>query len=300
MRRLVGLLLLPVALNAQFTLKNNSGSARVRTSYGPGSFLNPDSVITTFGPQGGAAVSDLNMRNFGRMRAVQTGIGLNAVFVDAMLSDLPFFDWSANTKYEVEVAQAGQSRQSLDFQYHLNGGQLALRDPTGSFDGLVSTVGVSIFAISPGFSGFLWSWQLSLRGTQGVVTPNVDFLIDPLGFGVPVLSSVSILNGVATIDIGSFTAGANLGILSGGSTAFVTYDMDGAVAGIGLSSQGGIARLGDPFNTSGDYGAGISFSATPVSATPEPSATLLVASGLIGLGGLGRTRRRQNVIDRFQ
>ena len=76
----------------------------------------------------------------------------------AHLSDLPFFDWSARTTYDVEVAQTGQSRSSLDFQYHINGGRLELIDPAQMFDGMLSTVGVSIFAIAPGFSGFLWNF----------------------------------------------------------------------------------------------------------------------------------------------
>jgi hypothetical protein len=217
------------------------------------------------------------------------GIGLNAVAVDARLQDIPSFDWTAQTKYDVEVQSAGASRNSIDFQYHLNGGQLELQDPAELFLGLLSQVSVSIFTISPGFSGFLWAWTLSMRSdNQGNVSSSVDFLIDPLGFGVPALSPITIANGRAAMTIGSFTAGANLGVLSGSSTAFVTYDMDAFVGGPGFGT-GGLARLGDPFDANGNYGAGIILSAGPT-AVPEPGTLWLVASGLVMVGGVARRR----------
>jgi hypothetical protein len=304
MRRLTGLrliratalsLALAAPASAQFVVTKNQGSANVKTIYGPGGSPPPYDITNSFGPFGGAAVADVDMFSLGRLRAVQTGYGLNAVFVSATLADLSFFDWSARTDYDVEVTEVGQSRSSLDFQYHLNGGRLALYDPSGNFDGKVARVGVSIFAISPGFSGFLWSWSLSLRGSQGSVTPSVDFFIDPLGFGQPALSPITFQNGYATLDIANFTANANLGILSGNATAFVTYDMDAAVAGGAYNGGGGIAALGDPFNTSGDYGAGITLTGSPAAVVPEPAAFVLLGTGLLAVGGLGWSRRRRAV-----
>jgi hypothetical protein len=135
-----------------------------------------------------------------------------------------------------------------------------------------------------------------MRGSQGVVTPTVDFLIDPLGFGVPALSAVTIQNGAATLDIGAFTAAVNLGILSGGNTALITYDMDAAVAGVGYNATGGRASLGDPFDANGNYGAGITLTGTPAATAPEPASLLLIASGLSALGGVRWSRMRRRAV----
>ena len=89
----------PVA--AQFTLINNSGQASATTSFPPGSFIDPQTVQTSFGPNGGFASADIDVGPFGRMRGVQTGYGLNAVAVDAhRLSDLQSFDWQATANYQ--------------------------------------------------------------------------------------------------------------------------------------------------------------------------------------------------------
>jgi hypothetical protein len=273
--------------SAQFTLTNNSGTATAETFFGTGSFIPPQKVVTSFGPNGGVAVSDIDLTPFGRMRGVQSGLGLNAVAVDAHLQDLPFFDWSARTTYDVTVESAGSFTPLLDFQYHVNGGQLELLDPAQLFAGTLARVSASIFTISPGFSGFLWSWVLSLRGDGfGNVNSSVDFFIDPLGFGMPALSPITINNGRAAMTIGSFTANANLGRLSPGNSAFVTYDMDAVVSGPGFGG-GGIARLGDPFDPTGNYGAGISFSTATV-ATPEPQTLVLLATGLLLVGVVRR------------
>jgi hypothetical protein len=275
--------------SAQLTLTNNSGQATAETQYGAGSFLSPQTVTTSFGPDGGVALSHLDLRNFGQVRAVQTGIGLNAVSVDARLGDIPSFYWSGQTSYDVEVKNTGFSTSSVDFEFHLNGGRLGLYDPTGLFNGLAASVDVSIFAISPGFSGFLWSWTLTLRGSQGQVTPSVDFLIDPLGFGVPDLGALTIANGEAFIDIAAFTAAVDLGPLAAGHTAFVTYDMSAAVFGLGFNATGGVARLGDPFSASGDYGAGIRIGAVPA-AVSEPPVFALLFGGILLFAIRGNAR----------
>jgi len=276
------------------TLTNNSGTATVETHYGPGSFLSPQTVTDTFGPSGGVAFAELDMRSFGRTRGVQTGDGLNAVGVDARLGgDIPSFGWSASTNYEVNVAETGPGSTSLDFEYHLNGGQLKLYDPNEDFTGLVASARVSIFTSSPGFDGILWSWHLTLRGFGGVVTPTVDFLIDPLGFGVPAASAVTISGGEASLDIDSFTASANLGVIDDTSFAFVKYDMESTVTGVGFNATGGRAVLGDPFHPTGNYGAALTFAgATTAGGVPEPSALALVLAGVALIPAFARVRRR--------
>lgn len=77
-----------------------------------------------------------------------------------------------------------------------------------------------------------------------------------------------------TIDLGTLTP-----------TDVVTYVMEVEVRGPGLET-GGYARIGDPFDLSGDGGSRIAFS-TPV---PEPSAALLL--GALGVLGLARAGRR--------
>src|SRR5438067_5823332 len=198
------LLLLARPAAGQLSLSNNSGSATAQSVFpGAVSFLPAITDVHAFGPNGGGAVSDVDLNPFGHMRAVQTGYGLNAVYADGTVSDLPYFDYSARTTIDWTVVNSGVSSSPVDFQYHLNSGYLALYDPSSMFDGNQASVGVGIFTLAPGFSGVLWSWKLTLRGNHGVVTPTVDFLIDHLGFGVPALSPVTIANGVAAVDIGA-------------------------------------------------------------------------------------------------
>ena len=92
MSSLPGLRLIPAAAlslalaspaTAQFTVNDNSGTATAMTVFGPGSFIQPQTLTTIFGPIGGVALSNLDLAPFGRIRAVQSGFGINAVFVDA-------------------------------------------------------------------------------------------------------------------------------------------------------------------------------------------------------------------------
>ena len=141
-----------------------------------------------------------------------------------------------------------------------------------------------------GNSGFLWDWMLSLRtDNQGNVVSTVDILNDPLGFGVPALSPIIIANGRASMTIGSFSAHASLGQLIFHDKASVLYEMGARVRGPGFN-EGGLARLGDPYDVNGNYGSAITFAAAPTVA-PEPATSWLVATGLIVGGAAGRRRR---------
>ena len=284
---------------AAFAITDNSGSAFAETTYTV-SWLPGQREQRTFGPGGGAAVAHVT-DPFSRARAAQTGYGLNAVTAEARVGDVPSFFHSAGTSFDVTVRNDDAvTSDPLIFEYHLNGGQLALFG--GSFDGMVAGVSVSIFTIAPGRSGFLWSWALSLRGQGGQVTTSVDFLLDPLGFGVPALSPITIANNEATVSIAPFTAVADLGRLAPGGTAFITYDMGADIGGFGFNSTGGKATLGDPLNLDGDPGSSIGFAGVDLqpapAAAPEPATGALAALGLALLAAVRSRRCRATGIAR--
>ncbi len=273
----------------QLTEVSNAGGAQVGTAYFGGG-PPPQTVTTTFGPIGGVAFADLSPFSFGRLRAVQTGYGLNAVSVDAHLQDVPVFSWLARTSYNLHLQNSGsRTIPSLDFQYHINGGLLELLDPSMIFQNNVARVSARINTTAPGFGGAVWAWELSLHtDALGHVISSVDFFFDPYGFGMPNLSPITIANGRASLTIGSFTARADLGGIQVGDNLFVDYDMDAEVSGSGFGT-GGVARLGDPFDANGNYGAGFTLTeGGAVVATPEPATLWLLATGLVLVGALRR------------
>jgi hypothetical protein len=288
----------PALAHAQVVETNNSGSATATANFGPGSFLPSRSDVRSFGPNGGAAVAELDYRAFGTIRAVQTGYGLNAVLADARVADIPSFDFSARADYDLTLRNDGPRAVPLDFTFQLNGGHLRLYDPSERFGGTVASVNVSIFAIAPLNSGFLWSWDVVLRGDgAGGVTATVDFLIDPHGFGVPHLGPVTVGGGVASVAIAPFAFALEMGRLAPNGTATLAYDMGADVAGFGFP-WGGYAALGDPFDAAGDYGVSATLAPAAVSAVPEPSVVSLSTLGLAALGALAARRRRQRAAAR--
>jgi len=232
----------------------------------------------------------VDLGQYGRMRAVQTGGGLNAVFAEATLSGSPQFAFSAGTDVQWGITNSSPISTSLIFQYHLSGGHLALYDPTDEFLGGTATVDVRLFAGAPHAStGPIWQWILSLTGQGGQVHPSLLLFDDPFGLGSPGISAVTINNGVAALDIDPFTATIDLGQLGPNLTANIRYTMRADVAEVGGVATGGLAQLGDPFSVSGDFGAGITIVA-PVAAVPEPATWSLVALGLAALVAVRRRR----------
>jgi hypothetical protein len=285
----------PDAGVAQFVVTANSGSA-FADAQSSETWFPPQRNERFYGPLGGAAVGELDLRNFGHLRGVQTDYGLNAVRVEGHPGDMRSFSFGAGTKIDLTVENAAPITSGpLIFEYTINGGQLRLNSAGGSFDGLIASVSVSIFTIAPGRSGFLWSWTQSLRGQSGSVNTSTDFFLDPLGFGMPAMSPITRVGDEAFIDIGAFHRSADLGRLSPGGTAFITYDMDAHVSGPGFG-PGGVAALGDPFNLNGAPGSILAIpgaSLVPgVTAAPEPATLGLTAVGLTALA-LARRRRRQ-------
>ena len=283
--------------SGQFVITSNAGRATADAQSSE-PWFGPFHDERVYGPNGGAAVGELDLRAFGRIRAVQLDYGLNAVRAEGVLGDVRSFQYDARTGIDVTVANAGTAvSEPLRFEYTINGGQLRLHAPGGVFDGLIASVGVTIFTIAPGRSGFLWSWTQSLRGQSGAVVTSTDFFIDPLGFGMPALSPIRLVGDDAILDIAAFHAAADLGRLSPGGTAFITYDMDAALAGPGMNGTGGEAALGDPFDVTGRPGSTLLIQGAPigpvVSAVPEPSPTALVGLGLAALGAWRAGRRRR-------
>jgi hypothetical protein len=286
----------PAPAGAQLVVLQNTGRAEAELTYG-GMFPPGRTDTRSFGPFGGAAVAEATDVFGRRTRAVQTGYGLNAAATEARLGDVPFFAYRADTDFEVRVGNGGaRSGEDLFFEYVLNGGELRLRAPGGNFDGLVATVGSTIFVLAPGFSGFLWSWQLELRGSGSQVTATESQIFgDPLGLGTPVFSAITRTADEAIVSIGSFHGAADLGVLGRQSEAVITYDMFATIAGRGLNLTGGRASLGDPFDVEGSPGSALSIrglaSLQPTAAVPEPATLALVALGLGILGAVGTGRR---------
>jgi hypothetical protein len=217
---------------------------------------------------------------------VQTGYGFNAVSARGTFGDIPSFVLRAETDIDQNVRNDGAISKDLTFHYTINGGELRLSSG-GSYDGLVATVAVSIFVISPGFGGFLWDWGVTLRGSGAGATSEVHgfspifSLNDPKGLGTPTISSVSIQGREAVLSIAPFTANVDLGTLGIGSTALVSYTMYADVSGPGFNATGGKASLGDPFNFENNPGSEISIPGAVL--VPEPATWLTAAGGLVGL-----------------
>ena len=276
--------------SADPVLVGSAGSARVRLDFF-GTGLPSRIEEETFGPFGGAAVAEV-----GRNRAVQTGSGINAVNVEARLSDIPEFLFRADTDIDWDIENTGADARDLTFDYTINGGQLRLFDPTGSFHELESTVGVSIFTLAPDFSGFLWEWGVTLRGVSpGVVETEVHGFAtifpfdDPLGLGSPTVSAVSVSATEAVVSIAPFTATVHLGEMGPGSVARISYSMFGQVSGPSLRDAGASATVGDPFDLSGTPGSVLSFNGG--AAVPEPSIVVLTGLGVAALLRRMRPRR---------
>lgn len=280
------------AQGAGLTLYQVEGSAEASADFFGTSFpSSSDSAL--FGPFGGVAIAEV-----GQTRAVQTGYGFNAVSATGVFGDIPAFALRAETSIDQNVRNDGPSSVDLAFHYTINGGELRLFSP-GSFEGLVATVAVSIFVISPGFSGFLWDWGVTLRGSGSGVTSEVHGfspifpLNDPLALGIPPISSVSVGGGEAVLSIAPFNADIDLGTLGVGSTALVTYSMYADVSGPGFNATGAKASLGDPFDFTNNPGSEISIPGAALDgvAVPEPGAWMMIGAGLAGLAILpGRKR----------
>jgi hypothetical protein len=225
---------------------------------------------------------------------VQTGYGFNAVSARGTFGDIPSFLLHAETDIDQNVRNDGTATKDLTFHYTINGGELRLFSG-GSYDGLIATVGVSIFVISPGFGGFLWDWGVTLRGSGTGATSEVHGfapifpLNDPKGLGTPAISSVSIQGREAVLSIAPFTANVDLGTLGIGSTALVSYTMYADVSGPGFNATGGKASLGDPFNFENSPGSEISIPDAVL--VPEPATWLTAACGLGGLAVVLRRKR---------
>lgn len=276
--------------SADPVLIGSSGSARVTLDFF-GAGLPSRTDEETFGPSGGAAVAEV-----GRNRAVQTGTGINAVNVEARLSDVPEFLFRADTDIAWNIENTGPDLRDLTFDYTINGGRLRLFDPTGSFHELESTVAVSIFTIAPDFGGFLWEWGVTLRGTApGVVATQVHGFAtifpfdDPLGLGSPTVSAVSVSATEAVVSIAPFTATVHLGEMEPGARASIIYSMFGQVSGPSLRDAGASATVGDPFNLAGTPGSVLSFNGA--AAVPEPSVVVLTGLGVAALVRRMRSRR---------
>lgn len=256
-----------------------------------GTSLPPATDSASFGPFGGAAIAEV-----GRTRAVQTGSGFNAVSAEGHFGDIPEFKLRAQTSIDQRVTNTGAVDEALAFQYLINGGDLRLFSPTGSFNGLEATVAVSIFVLAPGFSGFLWDWGVTLRGVGSTVESAVHGfapifpLNDPLGLGTPTISPITVAGSEAMLSIAAFTAPADLGPLSPASTASLTYTMYAEVSGPAFNNTGGRASVGDPFDFSSNPGSVISIpGATPV--VPEPASALLMLIGSAALSAVGARMR---------
>jgi hypothetical protein len=238
----------------------------------------------TFGPFGGVAVAEVLA--FGRARAAQTGSGLNAVTTLARPSDISSFLANAQTEIDMDVANTGLASEDLHFEYLINGGELRLFGRNGSFDGLQATAAVNIFTLgASGFSGFLWDWGVTLRGTATSAevlvhgfAPIFPFS-DPLGLGQPVISSVTITGNEASVSIAPFTGVAELGQINPTQSALINYTMYSELSGPGLNNTGGEATIGDPFNLTGDAGTVLSIRGVDLSVVvPEPSTGVLAAT----------------------
>lgn len=277
---------------AALELRQSSGSATASVDFF-GTSLPSATDTESFGPFGGVATAEV-----GRTRAVQTGSGLNAVNAEGRLSDIPGFALRAETRIDQRVVNSGSTAEAVAFQYLINGGELRLFSPSGSFDGLEATVGVSIFTLGASdFSGSLWRWGVTLYGSEGSLEAQVhgfDRILDfddPLGLGMPGLSAITVASGEAVLSIASFTALAELGDLGPGASALFAYDMYSSVSGPGLNATGGVANVGDPFNFAADPGSVISIpGALPV---PEPHAWVLLLLGLAALLPQGATSARR-------
>jgi hypothetical protein len=277
-------------VDASLVLTEVSGDAMASVNFF-GTSLPSASDSASFGPFGGAAVAEV-----GRTRAVQTGSGLNAVSAEGVLDDIPSFDLRAQTSIDQTVRNVGPLSEALAFQYVINGGELRLFNPRGSFEGLAATAAVSIFVIAPGFSGFLWDWGVTLRGSGSSVAaeihgfaPIFDFE-DPLGLGMPDVSEVTVAGNEAVLSIAPFTGFADLGQMGAGSMSLINYSMYASVSGPALNGAGGEASLGDPFDIMGSPGSMISIpGAVPV---PEPELWMMMLLGLAGV--LGAVRKRHS------
>jgi hypothetical protein len=271
---------------SSITITRNEGGARASGDFF-GTSLPPVRDEQTFGPFGGVAVAEV-----GRTRAAQTGSGLNAVNAEARLSDVPSFVFRAETDIELAVENSGSVFEDLAFDYLINGGELRLFSGNGNFDGLASTVAVSIFTIAPDFSGFLWDWGVTLRGVGASVVAEVHGFApifsfnDPLSLGMPAISGITVNDTEAILSIAPFNAFVDLGALSSGGTGLVSYSMYAETGGSALNLAGGKATIGDPFDFTGSPGSIISIPGVDLEPTnvPEP---ISLASTLFGLAVLG-------------
>ena len=282
-------------VGAALMLTEVSGSATASASFFRTSFPPSVSDTAVFGPFGGAAVAEV-----GRTRAVQTGSGLNAVNAEGVFDDVPEFAVRAETEIDQRVGNPGASSEALAFQYVINGGELRLFNPSGSFDDLEATVKISIFVIAPDFSGFLWEWGATLRGSGGSAVAEFhgfaaifDFA-DPLGLGMPVLSAVTVAGSEAVLSIAPFTGFADLGVITPRSGSVITYSMYASVSGPALNGGGGEASLGDPFDFTGNPGSTISIPGAVL--VPEPESWTVVLFGLAALLAHARRRRTRHAL----
>lgn len=266
-------------VGAELILTEVSGTADASADFFRTSFPVPTSDSASFGPFGGVAIAEV-----ARTRAVQTGSGFNAVNAEGMFDDVPEFAVRAETFIEQRVGNTGPGTETLAFQYSINGGELRLRNRSDSFNGLEATVAASIFVIAPDFSGFLWEWGATLRGSGSSAAAQVHGfapifdIVDPLNLGLPDLSAVTVANGEAVLSIAPFTGFFDLGQMSPGAGGTIVYSMYASVSGPALNGGGGEASLGDPFDLMSNPGSTLSIpGAVPV---PEPESWAALLLGL--------------------